>query len=146
MNPLELSFDVTAAWDTGQALTQSAWIFLPDTASPLGILCGLSGGTYDKHYWHLDVPGHPGYSFAEHLAARGFIVIAVDHLGVGESSRPADPEEVRLARVACADAAVVEQIRQRSAAGTLHPDLPARDSLPLIGIGHARRRRRLRAS
>ena len=136
-DPLKLSFDVTAAWDTGEAVRQSAWMFLPDNVSPVGILCCLPGGTYDKHYWHLDVAGHPGYSFAEHLVAQGFVVIAIDHLGVGESSRPADPEDVRLARVARADAAVIEQIRQRSAAGTLHPDIPAWNSLPLFGIGHS---------
>jgi pimeloyl-ACP methyl ester carboxylesterase len=39
--------------------------------------CGAAGGT-DKAYWHMTVPGLPGYSFVEHFASRGALVIAVD--------------------------------------------------------------------
>ena len=31
----------------------------------------------------MHIPGHRGYSFAEHMTDRGFVVIAVDPLGVG---------------------------------------------------------------
>ena len=99
--PINLSFDVTTAWGTGEPATQTAWLFMPSSRpDPLAVLCCFAGGTYDKHYWHLVVPGHHEYSFAEHLTNRGFAVIAIDHLGVGDSTQPRDAEEVRLAHVA----------------------------------------------
>ena len=66
----------------------SAWVFPPEHVDgPVPLLFCLPGGSYTKAYWHLEVPGRPGYSFAEHLARAGMLVVAVDHLGVGESSR-----------------------------------------------------------
>jgi pimeloyl-ACP methyl ester carboxylesterase len=48
----------------------------------------LPGGTCNRSYFDLQVPGHDGYSFARHASAAGFPVVAFDHLGTGESSRP----------------------------------------------------------
>jgi len=63
------------------------WVFAPfEPAARVPLLVCLPGGSYTKAYWHLEVPGHPGYSFAEHMARRGMLVVAVDHLGTGESS------------------------------------------------------------
>ena len=42
-----------------------------------------------RRYWHCEIAEHSGYSMAEHLARRGDVVVALDHLGIGESSRPA---------------------------------------------------------
>jgi len=135
MAPQELTFDVTDALATGETLAQTAWMFLPaePAAAPAVLVC-LAGGTYDKRYWHLEVPGHPGYSFAEHLAARGYIVVAVDHLGVGGSSDPSGA--VGLQVLARGDAAVAAQIADRLRAGTLAPGLMPLD-LPLVGVGHS---------
>ncbi|CQD18409.1 hypothetical protein BN000_04172 [Mycobacterium europaeum] len=67
--PITLSLDVTGAIDSGEQLTQVVWVLLPDEpAESLAALVYLPGGTYDKHYWHLKIDGHPGYSFGEHLA------------------------------------------------------------------------------
>ncbi|MCA4761817.1 hypothetical protein KXD96_26485 [Mycobacterium sp. SMC-2] len=67
--PITLSLDVTGAIDSGEQLTQVVWVFLPDEpAESLAALVCLPGGTYDKRYWHLEIDGHPGYSFGEHLA------------------------------------------------------------------------------
>lgn len=59
-----------------------------EPAESLAALVCLPGGTYDKRYWHLEIERHPGYSFGEHLARAGYIVIAVDHLAVGDSTDP----------------------------------------------------------
>src|SRR6266508_5006013 len=89
MTPIPISFDVTGPV-IGGPHRQAAWLFTPpETIEQVGVLLCLDGGTYDKNYWHLDVPGHAGYSLAEHAAALGWIVIALDHLGVGESDDPA---------------------------------------------------------
>ncbi|HVV10525.1 alpha/beta hydrolase [Amycolatopsis sp.] len=135
MAPRALTFDVTDAAATGESLTQTAWLFLPPrpAGAPAVLVC-LAGGTYDKRYWHPEVPGRSGYSFAEHLAARGYVVVAVDHLGVGGSSDPAGANGLEL--LARGDAAVAHQIAERLRAGTLAAGLAPAD-LPLVGVGHS---------
>ncbi|TQM11388.1 alpha/beta hydrolase [Pseudonocardia kunmingensis] len=132
-----LTFDVSAEVGTGEALTQAAWLFLPeDPSAATAVLLCLAGGTYDKRYWHLEVPGRRGYSFAEHLAGQGYIVVALDHLGVGGSSDPERSGDVGLPLLAAGDAAVAVQLRARMRAGALVPGLPSLD-LPLVGVGHS---------
>jgi pimeloyl-ACP methyl ester carboxylesterase len=92
-------------------------------ARPL-LVC-LPGGTYNHHYWDLEVDGHPGYSFARHFAARGYDVVAFDVLGTGDSSRP-ERVEVGLADQAAAAAAAVDQL----AGAVGHPG-------PYVGVGHS---------
>jgi len=135
--PLSLTFDVSEAVGSGERLTQAAWAFLPErpTDAPAILVC-LAGGLYDKHYWHMEIPGHPGYSFGEHMAAAGYIVIAVDHLGVGDSTDPIGSGSVGLELLATGDAEVVRQIRARAAAGGLVDRLPPMQ-LPVVGVGHS---------
>ncbi|WP_051194401.1 alpha/beta hydrolase [Nocardia jiangxiensis] len=135
--PTAITFDVTGAVGSGASLAQTARLFLPEHPERTSaVLVCLAGGTYDWHYWHLEVPGRRGYSFAEHLAGRGFAVLALDHLGVGESSDPTDAGPVGLSLLARGDAAVAHQVKQRVAAGTLSAGLPPLD-IPLIGVGHS---------
>lgn len=132
-----LTFDVTRAVGSDEQLTQSAWLFLPERpADTRGVLLCLAGGTYDKHYWHIDIDGYPGYSFAEHLAESGFAVLAVDHLGMGESTDPTELGPVGLESLAMGDAEVARQARECLRDGELHQDLPP-ISAPLIGVGHS---------
>ena len=82
-----MTVDVTDKVPLDGAHHVSTWVFPPEGAQgPVPVLFCLPGGSYTKAYWHLEVPGRPGYSFGEHLAAMGMLVIAVDHLGVGDSS------------------------------------------------------------
>ncbi len=81
--------------------------------------------------------GGSEFSFAEQLCARGFVVILVDHLGVGMSSRPQDlfaltPELLVQANVQAVDT-VVAALR----AGSLTHELPALPQLRTIGVGHS---------
>jgi pimeloyl-ACP methyl ester carboxylesterase len=134
MVPKAVSFDVSAALDSAQPLSQSALIFAPEDATRAkGVLVCLPGGTYDKNYWHLEVAGHPGYSFGEHLAGCGFVVVAVDHLGVGASDD--FPGHAGLESMARGDAEVVRQIRASIANCSFVPDLPT--DLPVVGVGHS---------
>lgn len=131
----DTTFDVSDINPFDGSLSQAAWIFAPeDPATAHAVLVCLAGGTYDKHYWHLEVPDHPGYSFAEHLAERGYVVVAVDHLGVGDSSDVDGPAGLEV--LALGDAEVVRQIRARVLEGTLVDGLPA-GSLPVVGVGHS---------
>lgn len=130
-------FDVTRGVGSDEGLTQEAWLFLPERpADARGVFLCLAGGTYDKHYWHIDIDGYPGYSFGEHLADSGFVVIAVDHLGIGDSTDPTELGPVGLQLLAKGDAEVGRQVRERLRCGDLHEDLPPLNA-PLIGVGHS---------
>jgi pimeloyl-ACP methyl ester carboxylesterase len=132
-----LTFDVTGAVGSDEHLTQKAWLFLPERpADACAVLLCLAGGTYDKHYWHIDIDGYPGYSFAEHLGDSGYVVIAVDHLGIGDSTDPIASGPVGLGLLAKGDAEVARQVRERLRHGDLHEDLPPTNA-PLIGVGHS---------
>jgi pimeloyl-ACP methyl ester carboxylesterase len=60
---------------------------------PAVMLVCLPGGGTNRCFFDLQPPESQrdgSFSFARHMTARGFIVALVDHLGVGESSRPRD--------------------------------------------------------
>jgi pimeloyl-ACP methyl ester carboxylesterase len=135
--PRLLSFDVGAAIGSGENLSQTAWAFLPER--PLdarAVLVCLAGGLYDKHYWHMQINGRRGYSFGQHLANAGYIVIALDHLGVGDSTDPVGSGPLGLNLLAAGDAEVVRQIREQNLGGSLIDGLaPMR--VPIVGVGHS---------
>ncbi|ABW15557.1 conserved hypothetical protein [Parafrankia sp. EAN1pec] len=117
----------------------ATWVFPPPTlsAGPVPLLFCLPGGSYTKAYWHLDVPGRIGYSFAEHLAAQGMLVIAVDHLATGESSRHPRAAELTPDVIAAANHAALSDLAGRAEKGSLLPDLGPVDVGPVIGVGHS---------
>jgi hypothetical protein len=145
MGPIDLSIDVTAALPgdvTGGQPTQiAAWLFLPDDVGLLGprpvTMVLLAGGSYDRRYYHFEVPGREGYSCAEYLAGNGNIVLLADHLGVGGSSRV--PIQKKATRQIAAQAmhAAVGQFHARLKQGSLHPSLPALPDFVRIGGGHS---------
>lgn len=96
--PRAVSFDVSAVVGEPAGLAAT---FYPAAGRPGGrVLVCLPGGTYNRSYWHFEVPGHAGYNFAEYAAERGFAVVAIDPLGTGDSSKPA--RDVDLADIAAA--------------------------------------------
>jgi len=74
---------------------------------------------------------------AQDLAARGHIVLALDQLGVGESSRPAAPRKALREVVAKASHAAMTEAYARLGAGTLDPRLPPLPDLLKVGVGHS---------
>lgn len=60
------------------------------TDTPILLVC-LPGGGMNRGYFDLQPDGgEPSFSFARQMSARGFHVLTLDHLGIGDSSRPAD--------------------------------------------------------
>src|SRR5260370_22228457 len=136
-------FDVTDQLPSPSGpLHITAWVFapssLPAETSPVVLVC-LPGGTYTKAYYHLEVPGFPprAYSFALHMVKQGFVVVAIDHLGVGESTQSADGRELTLEVAARANAAVTDQVRARLAEGTLVAGMAPQHEPVLVGVGHS---------
>ena len=141
---LSLDIDVTEALGPeltdGARTTIDAWVFPPNQALapevPSTIVL-LNGGSYDKRYFHFEVPGRSGYSAAEALASRGHWVILPDHLGVSGSSRLPDQKKATRHVVARANHAAVSEIYRRLECGTLDPDIPAVPSFVKAGGGHS---------
>ncbi len=145
MEPISLSLDITAALPDdvtqGQNLSIAAWAFAPDRAQEPGrqpeVIALLNGGTYDKRYFHAQIPGHSGYSMAEHLRDLGHVVILLDHLGIGESSRAPDQMQVTRQVAAMANHAAVQQCYERLRAGTLDPSIAPMPAFLKVGGGHS---------
>ena len=120
-----------------------------DATSGARILCCLPGGFLSRSYFDLLVPRGTGsqtdaedrrFSFAEAMAARGFVTLAFDHLGVGESSKP-DPIEggyaLGLEAIARANQRALELALERLAQEGGAPGLPALRDPVTIGVGHS---------
>ncbi|MBN8605533.1 MAG: alpha/beta fold hydrolase [Caulobacterales bacterium] len=139
-SPIELRLDVSSASPEGRAHVNAAWLFAPPPEKlrrPAIAIIAVPGGGYSKAYYHMRIPGHPGYSFAEHLASLGYIVIAMDHLGVGESTRLKNGDLLNLDVMAAAGDIAARQIRAGLANGTLAECLPPLPEIRLVGMGHS---------
>jgi pimeloyl-ACP methyl ester carboxylesterase len=122
------------------ALHLGAEVWAPndlDRTSPVTAFVCLPGGGMTRRYFDLAVENDETFSFAKQMVARGFVVILIDHLGVGESTRPADGYAVTAAIVAQANANVTTHIVNRLRAGSLSPSLPALQNLSTMGLGHS---------
>jgi pimeloyl-ACP methyl ester carboxylesterase len=122
----ELVLDVSDALPFEERSSLAATIHRPDAERPRAMLICWPGGSYARAYWDMRIPGHPGYSFAEHMTAQGYIVVAADHLGVGASSKPADGDRVTFETMSDAAASFVRQLRAIAPAG-----------VPIVGVGHS---------
>src|SRR5262245_32677100 len=127
---LDLTVDVTDAARLGEPLTTAATVELPDPvdrdAGARPIVCfAFPGGGYSRQYFTFDMPGASGGGQAGWHAARGWVFVSCDHLFVGESSAPTEPDELTLEALAAANAATVEAVLARLAAGTVHESFPA---------------------
>lgn len=133
----DLDLDVGAAVGTGARYTQRATV-VASTArpTPTAMLICLAGTGYRRACWDLQVPGHTGYSFAEYLSGRGYLVVCLDHLGAGDSVDPPGGGPGGLDLVAAGDAEAARQLRARAAAGSLHPQIAPAD-LPVVCVGHS---------
>src|SRR5207247_1246243 len=73
---------------------------------------------------------------AEHQTGRGFVLVACDHLGVGDSSRP-DTFELSYERLAAANHATALEVLDRLREGTLADGIDAVDVDAVVGTGQS---------
>jgi pimeloyl-ACP methyl ester carboxylesterase len=138
---LNVEIDITGMISASVTNIISASIFVPsDTAtrlrSPVVLVCAPGGG-YGRSYFDIHVPGSHDYSFASYMSARGFIVVSSDHFGTGESTKPSDGDVVRTKLMAAAAAAMVLQIKERIARGSLADCIPPLPDAHFVGLGHS---------
>jgi pimeloyl-ACP methyl ester carboxylesterase len=106
-------------------------------SDPLSVLCCLPGGGMSRRYWDIDAPREFGnYSMARHFAERGYAVVLIDPLGVGDSSRPDDGYALDVETVAAVNAVVVGAIVDGLHQGR-YADLGPRAVAKVIGVGHS---------
>lgn len=138
MRQIDLRIDVSEAAGLGMEVELATSVFLPEdprAGRPI-VVFALPGGGYSRGYFDMHFDGHDGYSQAEYHCAAGFIVVAIDHLGVGESSQP-EPAAIRLETLAATYDAAVRKICALFAEGAVHPDLPKLGAPFLVGIGQS---------
>ena len=84
---------------------------------------------------YFDLQAQGNFSFAQALCARGYIVVTLDPLGIGESSRPKDGHELTPEILARANAAAVAAIHSQLRSS----DLAGRPlgAVRAIGVGHS---------
>lgn len=73
-------------------------------SAPRALLYCLPGGACTGRYFDLDIPGDSSYSFAKTMADKGYLVVTVDHLGLGDSTQIDDGFEVTTSRIVKANA------------------------------------------
>lgn len=111
-------------------------VIAPAHPRPQVMFC-LPGGGMTRRYFDLQAPGDDSYSFAAQMAARGFIGVLVDHLGVGDSSRPKDSYALTAEVLAAANTRVLEQVLGKFRNGLLINELQAIPHVISTGIGHS---------
>jgi alpha-beta hydrolase superfamily lysophospholipase len=139
MKSIDITIDVTEAAGYGETASIAATVHLPEPAA-IGerpVVCfALPGGGYSRRYFAMDLPdGDSGGQAAWHTD-RGWIVVAIDHLGFGESSCY-EPDLLTFEHVADANHAAVCEVIARLAAGTIDPDFAAVSDPFKVGIGQS---------
>jgi pimeloyl-ACP methyl ester carboxylesterase len=106
-------------------------------ADPAPVYFCTPGGGLDRRYYDLRACNTRRFSFAEQMAERGGIVVAIDPLGVGGSTRPQRGFELTPDVHARALAALHAAVVARLARGGFVATLPALARLASIGVGHS---------
>src|SRR5213079_1121701 len=103
-----------------EPLALAADIFIPPRiAEPPTVLYCLPGGALTRGYYHLQASvgsdsdgARDDFSFAAWMSSQGLIVVTIDPIGIGGSSRPRDGFEVTPDVLVRANVRAVESIRQ----------------------------------
>jgi pimeloyl-ACP methyl ester carboxylesterase len=115
----------------------AASVFLPEHLpdDPIVIFASPGGG-YARGYFDLRLPGRSGYSQAEHHAARGIILVAYDHPGVGASGLDG-LDTMTIETIAAANDDAVRKIARKLETGALADGLRPLTPKARIGIGQS---------
>jgi alpha-beta hydrolase superfamily lysophospholipase len=133
---VEARLAVPSTRDVDENWELAATVFLPAPdvlRERPAVLVAMPGAGYSRHYF--DIP-EDGYREAQYHNRRGTIVVALDHLGVGESSVPPF-EDTTLDVVAAANDAAVNSILDRLRDGSLASGIGALDASCVVGAGQS---------
>jgi alpha-beta hydrolase superfamily lysophospholipase len=142
MDSYEIQIDVTASGGLGRPAVTASTVMLPDPGKlpSAPIVCfAYPGGGYSRGYYTFDSSGATQGGQAAWHAHRGWIFIACDHLGTGDSTGhdSEDDPELSYEAMALANDATAAEILARLEAGTLVPGYPPVRHPVRIGLGHS---------
>ena len=135
--PLRIEVGQAIGADLPQQIAGTAYLpdRLDDGQRDLVIFASPGGG-YTQHYYNMSFPGHEGYSEAEYHTSRGIVFVAMDHLGVGESSLELQ-NDITIDQAADANTAFVREVMRRLTAGEIDPALRPLKNAFVVGIGQS---------
>jgi hypothetical protein len=135
---IDVTVDVSAAFPSGQPLTTAATVCLPAAIPDQPIVCfGFPGGGYSRRYFTFHMPGSSDGGEAGWHTSRGWIFVACDHLGCGDSSRLAAATDITWDAMVAANAATVHHVLDLLARGGLGEDVPPIVDPVTIGLGQS---------
>lgn len=108
----DLLLDVTEAAALGERAHIAATLHVPDNGEVASLVFAIHGGGYTRDYWNPPFADE-SYSFARFFTDRGHAVLAIDMLGMGQSSRPEPESRLSRAIIAAAHAAALELAKAR---------------------------------
>ncbi|MBK8631707.1 MAG: alpha/beta hydrolase, partial [Sphingomonadales bacterium] len=111
MKSTDMMLDVSSAAGLGEPAHIAATLHLPDDM-PEGsrhLIFALHGGGYRRLYWH-PIFADESYSFARWFTGQGKAVLAIDMLGMGDSSKPEPEDSLSQAIIAAAHAEALAQV------------------------------------
>jgi pimeloyl-ACP methyl ester carboxylesterase len=135
---IDLEIDVTEAAALRISAHTSVSVFLPDghLADPPVVCFGFPGGTYSRGYYSFDMPGSLGTGEAGWHTQRGWVFVACDHLGVGESTVP-EGNALDYESVARANRRTVDAVMGKLERGEIADGLPPIVGATKLGIGQS---------
>jgi alpha-beta hydrolase superfamily lysophospholipase len=134
---IDLRVDVTGSIDVPGRLETAVTVHVPDRVPDKPIVVfAFPGGGYSRGYFDIRRPELPGPTQVDFHTDRGFVVVACDHLGVGDSSHP-EPDTLTFGDLADANHATVTSVLDRLADGTLDPTLAPIVDPSVVGVGHS---------
>ena len=138
MLSLPVRIEVGSAIGAGAPQQVAGTVYLPAQLTlkrPIVIFASPGGG-YTQHYFNMQFEGLSGYSEAEYHTGRGVIFVAMDHLGVGESSLELI-DELTIEMIADGNHAFVQAVMAKLREGSLTEQLPPLENPFVVGIGQS---------
>ena len=135
---VDLSIDVSEACGIPGCHELAASLFVPfvPLTDPLVMIVATPGGSLSRELFDVRLGAGDDFSLARDLASRGIVVVTLDHLGTGGSSKPEDGDLVDLSLMSQANAHAARDLRLRASSGCLNEMLPSSDVV-MVGLGHS---------
>lgn len=138
MRSLDLQVDVTDAAGLGETARVAVTVTMPDEVAHEPVVCfAKPGGGYSRRYYTEDLPGPGAGAQASWHAARGWVFVSIDHLGVGDSTTHHDGDALSFAPVVAANHAAEQHVLDRLRDGTLADGFPPVAGPLRLGIGQS---------
>lgn len=138
MHQVELTIDVTEAAGLGIPAHTAVTVYLPEgeLCNPPVVCFGFPGGGYNRRYYSFAMPGSESGGEAGYHVQRGWIFVACDHLGVGDSTIP-EGNALTYENVARANLASVEAVMAKLGSGQLLAGFAPVHNAVKLGIGQS---------